>query len=314
MEQGIPVIAFDVGGADIKAALFDVNGQMLGLTRTATPARGLATADAVIDQIEKTAQELSRLFPDIKPEAIGVVAPGLIDDSAGVGIHSANLHWDDVPFRDVISGRLALPASFSHDARAAGMAEFELGAARPFRNVVVVVIGTGVSAALIFEGVLYSGHGYAGELGHSIVDVLGEQCACGARGCLETVASAAAIARRYAALTGTDATGSKDVVARARGGDETALRVWDEALDALALSFSQLAAVLAPEAIVVGGGLAEAGAEFFEPLSDRLKSLLSFHRRPVLLPALLGENAGLIGAALMARRVCGAADSARLAL
>jgi glucokinase len=312
VDHGPPVLAFDVGGSDIKAALFDQAGVMLGLNRIATPAVGRATAAAVIDHIERTSQELLRAFPLAKPQAIGIVAPGLVDDSAGIGLHSANLHWDDIPFRETISNRLGLPVSFSHDSRAAGIAEFQLGAARPFHNVVVVVIGTGISAALILDGQLYAGDGYAGEFGHSIVDTKGERCACGARGCLETVASAGAIARRYSSLMGTVPAGAKDVVARAWEGDAVASRVWNEALDALALGFAQLASVVAPEAIVIGGGLAEAGPRFFDLLAERLDALLSFQRRPLLLPALLGENAGLLGAGLKARSLLAATPTDRM--
>ncbi|HEY8651571.1 MAG TPA: ROK family protein, partial [Dermatophilaceae bacterium] len=144
------------------------------------------------------------------------------------------------------------------------------------------------------------GDGMAGEMGHSKV-ADGPQCVCGGRGCLEAVASAGAIARRYAQATGQVVSGAKDVLGRAAQGDVQAREIWESALDALALDLSHTVALLAPEAIVIGGGLSQAGAALFEPLQRRLDAILTFHRRPQLLCASIGENAGVIGAALRAR-------------
>lgn len=301
--DGFAVLAFDVGGTDIKAGLVDEAGRMLGITRVPTPLHGGETADAVLKEVAQLAAGLARDFPGVTPRAAGLIAPGLVDDERGVGIRAVNLSWSNVPFKQLLEQRLKLPASFSHDVRAAGTAEFLLGAAQPFHDVVIVVIGTGIASAVFIDGRAHRADGYAGELGHSIIDPHGELCACGARGCLETVASAGAIVRRYQQRTGHRPNGAKDVLQRAQNGDAAATLVWNEALDALALAIAQLAAVLAPEAIIIGGGLAQAGDALFRPLRGRVDALLSFHRRPTILPAFLGDNAGLLGAALAARRV-----------
>jgi len=298
---GDAVIAFDVGGTDTKSALLSPNGDLVGLTRASTPHRGTTTAIAVLEHLNAQRAEFARDFPSIVPAAVGMIAPGLVDDDLGIGINAANLRWRDVPFKKLLEESFRLPASFSHDVRAAGEAEFQLGAARPFRNFVVVVVGTGIAASLFIEGRAYSAEGFAGELGHSVVDPNGELCACGARGCLETIASAGAIARRYFDATGVKPAGSREVIQRASEGDPVASQVWNDALDALALSIAQVTAVLSPEAVIVGGGLAQAGDALFVPLRVRVDRHLSFHRRPQILPALLGENAGLLGAALRAR-------------
>jgi len=154
---------------------------------------------------------------------------------------------------------------------------------------------------IIIDGHAHFAGGYAGEIGHSIVDLAGARCFCGARGCLETVASAGAIARLYQEITGIRPTGAREVLEHARADDPVARKVWDDALDALALSIAQLTAFLAPQAILIGGGLAQAGDALFAPLRERADALLSFHRRPELVPAIIGENAGLIGTALRAR-------------
>ena len=299
--NGPAVIAVDVGGTDTKAALFDESGRMLGLSRTPTPQDGERTAQAVLARVQELALRFAADFPDVRPRAVGMLAPGVVDDDAGIGILSTNLHWSNVPFKKLTEELIQLPTTFSHDVRAAGDAEFRLGAARPFDNVVVMVIGTGIAGSLFINGHAHTGAGYAGEIGHSIVDPSGSLCACGSRGCLETIASAGAIVRRYEEFTGTRPSGAREVLALGQAGDPAATAIWSDALDALALSIAQLAAVLAPEAVVIGGGLAQAGDRLFLPLRERVAALLSFHRRPIILPASIGENAGLLGAALRAR-------------
>jgi glucokinase len=297
---GNAVLAFDVGGTDMKAALIDEAGEIRALERIRTPLDGDDTADLVVEAVVRLSERFRAEHPDIEPQAVGLLVPGHVDDEAGIGVFSENLGWRDYPFRDRVSDAVGLPVSFSHDVRGAGEAEHRLGAAAPFRDVVVMAIGTGLAGAIFIDGRLYAGGGMAGEMGHSHV-ADGPECACGGRGCLEAVASAAAIARRYTARTGIPVPGSKDVLDRAQAGDDDARVIWESALDALALDLSHTVALLAPEAIVIGGGLSQAGAALFEPLAARLDALLTFQRRPVLLRASIGEDAGVIGAALRAR-------------
>jgi len=294
------VLAFDVGGTDIKAALVDTVGSVLEIVRVPTPRDGANTADAVVAQVS----ELRRLFrvshPEVHPEAAGLLVPGHVDDESGVGIFSENLGWRNFPFRDRAESALGLPVAFSHDVRGAGEAEHRLGAAAPYRDVVFMAIGTGIAGAVYIRGNLYTGGGMAGEMGHSKV-ADGPECVCGGRGCLEAIASASAIARRYTQATGVAVDGARDVLDRAKFGDPRAREIWEGALDALALDLAHTTALLAPEAIVFGGGLSQAGADLLKPLERRLDALLTFQRRPMLLCASIGEDAGVIGAALQAR-------------
>jgi glucokinase len=297
---GRPILAFDVGGTDIKSALFDADGRALGLERTPTPLDGPETPVAVAARLAEIRADLTSRFPETTPTAAGVIVPGIVDPVRGVGVYASNLGWRDAPIRDLAASALGMPVAFDHDVRAAAWAEHLLGGARAFDDVFVMVIGTGIAGALIVDGRLHPAGGYAGEIGHSPVEG-GSQCPCGAYGCLETIASAGAIARRYAELSGASTTGARDVFARAATGDTVATAVVDTAIDALVLSLAQLTAMLAPQAVVIGGGLSRAGAALFEPLRTRLDARLSFHRRPQLLPAQLGEDAGLLGAAIIAR-------------
>ncbi|MCP2030119.1 glucokinase [Okibacterium sp. HSC-33S16] len=303
---GPAVLAFDVGGTDTKATLVDQSGALLDTVRVPTPLSTDGTGNGVLARIQSLAAEFRTAHPTVEIRAAGLIVPGLVDDELGVGVFSENIGWENVPFRDLASARLGLPVYFTHDVRAAGAAEYALGRAGQYSSVLVVVIGTGIAGAVFIDGRAYSAHGYAGEIGHSVVDPGGVECACGGRGCLEAIGSAGAISRLYRAAlddiesVGT-AIGAREVLERAQAGDLLAQKVWTTATDAIGQVLAQSVALLAPEAIVLGGGLAQAGDALFVPVEARMNSFLTFHRRPVLLPATVGENAGLVGAALGAR-------------
>lgn len=297
---GSAVLAFDVGGTDIKSALFDADGVMLGLCRTPTPDAGPDLPERLIARLVELGGRLRQEYPGVDPVAVGLIVPGIVDEAAGVGVFASNMGWRDAPIRALAEEAFGLPVAFDHDVRTGGWAEQVLGGARGYRDVVVLIIGTGIAGALLVGGVPLTSGGFAGEIGHSpVADA--PLCACGARGCLEAIASAGAIARHYTARTGVAVDGAKEVIAAAAAGDEHAAAVWDEALDALALSLAQLTAVVAPQAVVIGGGLSRAGGALFDELRTRLQARLSFHRIPDLVPAQLQGNAGILGAALRAR-------------
>lgn len=298
---GAAVLAFDVGGTDMKSAIVDAEGRVLGLRRTPTPRDSGDPAGAIVAALAELARLHRSEAPGVQPISAGVSVPGLVDERAGVGIFASNLGWRDAPIRELADRALGLPVAFGHDVRAAGDAEHRLGAARGLGDVVVLAIGTGIAGSLVLDGRPYSGGGFAGELGHALSDPDGDPCTCGARGCLETIASAGAIARRYAAASGNSVPGAREVLAAAQSGDADAVRIWDDAVRALAEAIARLVASIAPEAVVIGGGLAQAGPALFEPLGERLDGILSFHRRPALIRARLGDDAGLLGTALAAR-------------
>lgn len=305
---GAVVLAFDVGGTDTKSALVDADGRVRGLRRTPTPRSDADPAGIVVASLAELTDRLLGDEPRLTPVAVGLSVPGLVNEATGTGEYSANLGWRDAPLRELAQSALDLPVAFGHDVRAAGYAEYSLGAGRPYRDVAVVAIGTGIATTLVIDGRPYSAGGFAGELGHSLSDPDGDDCACGAVGCLETISSAGAIARRYTAATGVPVTGAKAVLAAAAT-DPVASAIWGAAVEALAQQLARLVALVAPQAVVIGGGLAEAGPALFDPLGIRLDALLSFHRRPVLLRAELGEDAGLLGTALAAREGRGTANT-----
>jgi glucokinase len=297
------VVAVDVGGTETKAALVAGTPEHVVAVkqqRRGTPKEvdGPTTAEAVVDLVVQVVDEL-RTASEHDVEAIGVVVPGVVDERAGIGVFSANLGWRDFPFGARISERTGLTVAFGHDVRAGGLAECRMGSARGLRNAVIMPIGTGIAGALLLDGQLYSGSGYAGEVGH--VDVgHGEPCGCGQVGCVEVRASSAAIARRFSQRTGIPVGGAAEVAAMVRAGDHDAEAVWDEAIDALARGIVLLATVLGPQAVVLGGGLALSGELLTAPLRKKLDGLITFQRRPELRLAALGDEAGCLGAALLA--------------
>ena len=232
-----------------------------------------------------------------------VVVPGHVDAAAGRAVFSANLGFRDVPLRELVADATGLPALLEHDVRAAGVAESELGATAGVQDYLLAVIGTGIAAVIQAEGrTVVGATKLAGELGHIPVWPGGEQCSCGQRGCLERYASAAAIARRYAQAGGEGGLSAVEVIAR-RAEDPRASEVWAQAVQALALAFTTCTMLLDPELIVIAGGLSAAGEALLEPLQVELAKLVLWREPPALRLSPLGARAGLIGAALLARRL-----------
>ncbi|WP_233559000.1 ROK family protein [Micromonospora radicis] len=302
----------------MKCALIRPDGTVLHAERHPTDAgRG---AEAVIGTILAVADGLAgkARADGLTPTALGIVVPGVVDEARGVAVWSANVGFRDVPLRELASARLGLPTALGHDVRAGGLAEARLGAGRDAGHVLFVAIGTGIAAAHVVAGSAATGaHGAAGELGHILVRAGGPVCGCGRPGCLEAIASASAIARRYTRLAAGPAeadaghesapTGrgratvtAAEVAARAAAGEPLASQVWREAVAALADGLATGQALFDVETIVLGGGLAQAGAGLFDPLRSALRDRLTFHREPRLVPAALGDEAGCLGAALLA--------------
>ncbi|SNT61895.1 glucokinase [Asanoa hainanensis] len=293
------VVALDVGGTVMKCGLVSRAGELRHAERH--PTNAAAGGAAVVDTILGVAAGLADTAraQGLTPVAAGLAVPGVVDEEHGVAVWAANVGFRDVPLRKLVSDRLGLPAALGHDVRAGGVAEARLGAGTGQRHVLFVAIGTGIAAAHVVDGRAFAGaHGAAGEVGHVVVRPGGPQCGCGQRGCLEAVASASALARRYTDLAGV-ALSAAEVAAAAAGGDPLAVRAWDEVVDALADGLTIAQTLFDPAVIVIGGGLAEAGAQLLEPLGAGLRARLTFQREPALVRAALGDAAGCLGAGLL---------------
>lgn len=281
------VVGVDVGGTSIKALLVADDGTVQGEHRSPTPPHdptGERVCAAVVDAVGHLCGD-----SDLR-DAVGVVVPGIVDERSGVAVYSANLGWRDLPLRDRLREYLGPRTAFGHDVRAGALAEARWGAAASTDGVVAFVpIGTGIAAALLVDGVPVASDGWAGEIGQQLI---GSGPHAGRR--VEEIASAAGIA---AAAGAPDA---RTVAAQVAAGEPLASEVWHGALTVLADALAGLSVVVAPRTIVIGGGLALAGATLFDPLSALLHDRLPHVRVPRLVAAELGDRAAARGAAALA--------------
>ncbi|MBZ9596584.1 ROK family protein [Streptomyces erythrochromogenes] len=297
------VIALDVGGTGMKAALIAEDGTLLHEARRATGReRGPA---AVVETIQDFAAELldtGRERFGRAASAAGVAVPGIVDAENGIAVYAANLGWRDVPLRTLLTGRLGgIPVALGHDVRTGGLAEGRIGAGRGADRFLFVPLGTGIAGAIGIAGRIEAGaHGYAGEIGHIVVRPGGPDCGCGQRGCLETLASAAAVSRAWAAASGDPEADAADCAKAVRSGDARASEVWLAAVGALADGLVTAITLLDPRTLIIGGGLAEAGETLFTPLRKAVEERVTFQRLPHIVPAALGDTAGCLGAGLLA--------------
>lgn len=314
--------AIDVGGTKIAAALVDAGGTLLTRTELPTPPRG--SAEEVMATVAKLVDTLAEDSRWAEITGVGIGSAGPVDPVLGT-VSPVNIPgWRDFPIvarvRELapINGAEVL---LTGDGSAMAAGEHWRGAARGYDNALGLVVSTGVGAGLILDGALRTGpSGNAGHLGHMTVDMEGEDCPCGSRGCVEIFASGTSIARwavqngwrphsdnvveshpRAAAPSPSTITHvtAADIAAAARRGDELALAAFDRAGRALAAGIAATAMLVDIRAAVIGGGVAKAGEVLFDPLRRHLTRYASFPftRDIAILPATLGSDAGLIGAA-----------------
>lgn len=314
-------IGVDLGGTKVAAGVVDANGRILGKGHRATEVhRGTG---AVLQNLELAIREaLDRCPRPVREQVrgVGVGAPGIIDAATGTVLLAPNLRWQDVPLPALLAARLGQPVRLENDANCAALGEQWAGAAAGRRHVLMVTLGTGVGGGLILDGHLYRGaRGLAGEIGHIPVEANGPPCGCGGRGCLELYASASAIAargreavaagqgeaiRHHARRLARGQVTARAVLAAAQRGDATAVGIIRGAAARLGWVLAGLVNALNPEMIVIGGGLARAGALLLEPLRAEVdrRSLAGPARQVELVTARLGNEAGLVGAATLVWR------------
>ena len=310
-------IGVDIGGTKVAGGVVDPEGRILEQHRVTTPARDAqATTDAIVAVIE----ELHGRQGDI--EAVGLGIAGFVDAARSVVYFAPNLlGWRDGPLREEVEKRVNLPVVVENDANAAAWGEARFGAGREERFIVCVTIGTGVGGGIVVDRRLYrGGFGVGAEIGHIQMVEGGRLCGCGQRGCWEQYASGGALvrdARERAAESRADAEillglgdgtpagiQGEHVTEAAHLGDPVAVAAFDQLGHWIGQGLADLAAVLDPEIFVLGGGVSEAGDVLLEPTRRAYEELLTGRgRRPLaqVVPAMLGNDAGLVGAADLAR-------------
>nr|MDA8218582.1 ROK family protein [Dehalococcoidales bacterium] len=269
---------------------------------------------AVLDRIAAAIQQTVEPEPMSAITGIGLGAPGPLDPWRGVIRSAPNLPgWIDVPLRDRIQERVGRPVFVGNDANLAALGELYFGAARGLKHVVYMTVSTGIGGGVIVDGRLLLGRsGLAGEVGHMTIEPNGPRCGCGNYGCLEALASGPAIARDAQARIANGARSKLtelvhgdlallDAVAveqAAREGDELAVDVLRRAGTYVGIGVTNLLHLFDPEMVVIGGGVSRAGDFLFRPVIEtvKLRAMSSYSEGIAIVPAALGDNAGLMGA------------------
>ncbi|WP_406306352.1 ROK family protein [Streptomyces sp. NBC_00885] len=300
------VAALDIGGTKIAGALVDGSGTILVRAQRPTPAK--EDGETVMRAVEAVLGELAASPLWVRAGAVGIGSAGPVDASAGT-VSPVNVPgWRGFPLVARVRGAVGgLPVELVGDGVAMTAAEHWQGAARGYDNALCMVVSTGVGGGLVLGGKLHPGPtGNAGHIGHISVDLDGDLCPCGARGCVERLASGPNIARRALEngwLPGLDGdTSAAAVAAAARAGNPVAIASFERAAQALAAGIAATATLVEIEIAVIGGGVAGAGEVLFAPLRRSLRdyAALSFVQRLTVAPALTGTDAGLVGAAAAA--------------
>lgn len=312
----------DLGGTNIKAGITDENGTLLCEAFTKTQAQR-PYQEIVRDMAGCVAQALKNGKLEREDIAsIGIGIPGYADRATGKVVFCTNLGWHDIPLRDEMQRYYSLPVAIDNDATVAGYAESIAGVSKGKNSSVFLTLGTGVGGGIVINGRPWSGaHGVGSEIGHTIMAMGGVPCTCGNDGCVERYTSATAIIRmaRQACLTYPDSLmmvraggdpariNAKTVFDAAKTGDRAALEVFEDYCKYLAIVINNVISFLDPDVIVLGGGVSYAGSFLLDRVKEKLPRYLLYKTLPYpdILLAQLGNEAGMIGAAMIGKLALG---------
>ncbi len=302
-------LAIDVGGTNIKLALVDRRGKIK--SKKVFPTYKHHKKGLIIDllfYIENLLLELKLKKNDLS--GVGIGLPGIVDTSRGL-VHSLTniAGFKNVPLKNILEKKLLWPVFIDNDSNLMALGEYRFGAGQGSRNIVCLTLGTGVGGGLIINGKLYRGSYFsAGELGHIPLSETGLRCNCGGWGCLETYLGNTYLVKeaqdkidnRRTVLSKVNLTPEKITLA-AKKGDKLAIEIWEKAGERLGTALVGIVNLLNPEKIIIGGGLAQAGRFLFNPIRKTIKQRAMYFpaKKVKILKAQLGENAGLIGAAVL---------------
>lgn len=314
------VVAVDLGGTKILAAVVDTAGRILCRTKAKTPvAGGSRKVLATVASCVRRAIKDSGIAPE-RVRAVGIGVPGPLDPDAGIVKIAPNLRWENVAVKDLLEKRLSLPVHVENDVNAGTVGEHRLGAGVGVNDLIGIFVGTGIGGGLVFNGRLHHGFGkVAGEIGHMIIEVKGPRCGCGNRGCFEALASRTAIVRDLAKAIakGGDSVlakkfrgkvvpriGSRDLAKAFQNGDKLTVKVIKRAARRCGVAVASLLNLLNPEMVILGGGVVEAlGTDYVKLVAEaaRKRTFDVTFENVRIVPALLGDDAVLLGAACVAR-------------
>jgi glucokinase len=313
-------IGIDIGGTKVAGGVVDESGIITHRTRRDTPHR--STSPAVVENtIVESVEELLRHVDREDVVAVGIGAAGFVAEDRATVVFAPHLSWRNEPLRDALAQRIDLPITVDNDANAAAWAEASFGAAKGESHVVVITLGTGIGGALIIDGMVQRGrHGIAGEFGHMQIMPGGVRCECGNRGCWEQYASGNTLVREARAMIEAGSPVVADLLARlggdaaaltgpfitesARDGDPTARELLADIGKWLGIGLANLASAFDPGLFVIGGGVSAADEMLIGPAREAFRRQLpgrGYRPEARIVRAVLGSDAGLIGAAELAR-------------
>ncbi len=301
-------IGVDLGGTNIRAALIADDGRILARVRRET--RGADGLEPTLARIAAAIEEVRESEPSIAISGVGIGCPGPLDPRTGIVLRAPNLPgWIDVPLKAVLEGLVSMPVVVENDANAAALGESWLGAGEGASSLVLITLGTGIGGGIVLGGRIWRGAlGFAGEIGHTMFVLDGHPCGCGNRGCLEQYASATGLVRRAreAIASGKRTSlGTRPAITaavihqEAKAGDALALDLLAETGRILGIAIGSIGNFLNPEVVILGGGLSNAGTLLFDPLRAEVRkhAFAEVAETLRIVPAALGDDAGVLGAA-----------------
>lgn len=312
------IFAIDIGGTAIKTGLCDHQGSIVYKSSLETKAKERDGDDLLQAMYENFRAVLDDCELDVSEiDAIGAGSAGIVDSRRGIIVHSANLPFRNTDIRAFFAAKTGLPLYIANDAACAALAESKIGAAKGYKNSLTITLGTGIGCGVIIDGKIFSGaFGAAGELAHTVIQVNGEACACGRKGCFERYCSAGALTRQgrkkaeknpdslLAKLGARDGEFTAKTVFEAyKAGDEAAKEVLQNYLNYMGEGMANIINILNPEIICFAGGLSRQGDYFIKMIEEvSLPNCLSYGKvtMPKFVTAELSFDAGLSGAALVA--------------
>ena len=301
-------LGIDLGASSIKWVLVEHEADdWRTVDRGQVPTRSTAGPRAIVEQLADVGREVLARWPDVA--SVGVTVPGAYDPASGEARVIVNLpgDWNGTPVTAPLRAALGVPAALINDARAFGLAELRLGAGRGASSLVGIVLGSGVGGVIAVDGKVVMGHdGSAGEVGHHTIDPDGPPCNCGNRGCLEAFIRADRLAAACGAPT------AEAAVERARAGDAEAVAGLASTGRYLGIGLANLITLLAPDRVVIGGGVAAAGELLLAPAREELRRRVRMTSlaEVEIVTAALGLWAGAMGAAVHGAEQAGAAGAA----
>lgn len=309
-------IGIDLGGTNIKSGVIDERNHICAYdTRPTNAKRPLE--DIAADMAASAAAAAAQMGLGMEAfPCLGVGTPGSVQRATGRVMHAGNLYWDDAPLREALQRHVSVPVFVGNDANCAVAGETVAGAAKDYANVLLLTLGTGVGGGLILDGKLFSGgDGLGAEIGHFPLVFEGVPCTCGLEGCLEAYASVAALIRQTREAMAAHPESAMHALAKERGvvngrtafdcakqGDEAALGVVERYIAYITAGVGGCVSIFRPDIVLIGGAISNEGAYLLDPINEKLPRYVfgaAYNGVPPVRKALLGNDAGIIGAAYL---------------